>query len=117
LTVLTGNAYSATGDPGTSMHTLIETIDQRLSALLSQLAAGLDASPGQRLRLEGLMEAAVLLGIASETELRALLEARYREAFGRALGDDLGEGWQSFFPFPQIPAMSRRAPVFPSTRD
>lgn len=99
------------------MQKLIDSIDQRLQALLSQLAAGLDAPPGQRLRLEGLMEAAVLAEIASEAELRALLEARYREAFGRALEDDLGEGWQSFFPFPQVPVMARRAPVFPSTRD
>ncbi len=99
------------------MHRLIETIDQRLAALLSQLAAGLDAPPGQRLRLEGLMEAAVLLDIATEAELQAQLEARYLEATGRSLADDLGPDWQSFFPFPQIPAMARRAPVFPSTRD
>lgn len=99
------------------MHKLIDSIDQRLQALLSQLGAGLDAPPGQRLRLEGMMEAAVLAEIASEAELRALLEARYREAFGRTLEDDLGEGWRSFFPFPQVPAMARRAPVFPSTRD
>jgi hypothetical protein len=96
---------------------LIDTIDQRLQALLSQLCAGLDAPPGQRLRLEGLMEAAVLTVSASEAELRSLLEARYREVFGRTLEEDLGEGWESFFPFPQIPAMARRAPVFPSTRD
>jgi hypothetical protein len=96
---------------------LMDSIDQRLQALLSQLSAGLDAPPGQRLRLEGLMEAAVLAKIASEAELRALLEVRYREAFGRRLEDDLGEGWESFFPFPQVPAMARRAPVFPSTRD
>jgi len=99
------------------MHALIETIDQRLLALLSQLAAGLDAPPGQRLRLEGLMEAAVLVDIASAAELLALLETRYEEAFGHPLADDLGEHWRSFFPFPQIPAMARRAPVFPSTRD
>lgn len=99
------------------MHTLMETIDRRLEALLSQLAAGLDASPGQRLRLEGLMEAAVLLEIATAAEVWALLEARYREAFGRSLEDDLGPDWRSFFPFPQIPAMARRAPVVPSTRD
>jgi hypothetical protein len=96
---------------------LMDTIDQRLQALLSQLCAGLDAPPGQRLRLEGLMEAAVLTGSASEGELRSLLEARYREAFERTLEEDLGEGWEFFFPFPQIPAMARRAPVFPSTRD
>jgi len=96
---------------------LMDTIDRRLQTLLSQLCAGLDAPPGQRLRLEGLMEAAVLTDIASAAELRSLLEVRYREAFGRTLEDDLGEGWEFFFPFPQIPAMARRAPVFPSTRD
>lgn len=95
----------------------MENIEQRLVALLSLLAEGLDAPPGQRLRLEGLMEAAVLAEIATEAELRILLESRYRAAFGHSLEDDLGEGWQSFFPFPQIPAMARRAPVFPSTRD
>jgi hypothetical protein len=95
----------------------METIDQRLQALLAQLGKGQDAPPGQRLRLEGLMEAALLTGCASEAELRSLLEARYREAFGRRLEEDLGAGWESFFPFPQIPVMGRRAPVFPSTRD
>ncbi|MEQ8803180.1 hypothetical protein [Haliea sp.] len=99
------------------MHKLMENIDQRLVDLLSRLAAGLDAPPGQRLRLEGLMEAARLVDVATETELRTLLESRYREAFGHSLEDDLGEDWRSFFPFPQIPAMARRAPVFPSTRD
>ncbi len=99
------------------MNILLETIDRRLADLLAQLAAGLDAPPGQRLRLEGLMEAAVLLEIAAEAELVALLETRYRDAFGHSPGEDLGEDWQSFFPFPQIPAMARRAPVYPSTRD
>ncbi len=99
------------------MNALLETIDQRLAALMAQLATGLDAPPGARLRLEGLMEAAALLGIATEAELQSLLEVRYREAFGHPPETDLGEDWQSFFPFPQIPAMARRAPVYPSTRD
>jgi hypothetical protein len=41
----------------------------------------------------------------------------YRQAFGRTLADDFGDDWREFYPFPQIPAMGRRAPVYPSTRD
>ena len=35
----------------------------------------------------------------------------------QTIGEAFGADWEAFFPFPQIPAMARRAPVYPSTRD
>tara|TARA_R100001480_G_scaffold39845_3_gene52661 strand:- start:1060 stop:1365 length:306 start_codon:yes stop_codon:yes gene_type:complete len=99
------------------VNTLLEHITERLDSLFAQLAEGLDAPPAQRLRLEGLLEAAVLLGGASEDELTALLSSRYQAAFSRTPQDDFGAQWRQLFPFPQIPAMQQRAPVVPSTSD
>ena len=73
--------------------------------------------PRPPLRAEGLMEAALLLGAASPEELDRAMDGCYRQAFGRTLADDFGDDWREFYPFPQIPAMGRRAPVYPSTRD
>lgn len=64
-----------------------------------------------------MMEASVLLGIAAPNALMASMQRCYREAFGGRIDGDYGDDWQSFFPFPQIPAMGVRAPVYPSTRD
>ena len=63
------------------------------------------------------MEAALLLDAASEAQMFAVMERCYRQAFGRDISADFGAHWCAFFPFPQIPAMARRAPVYPSTAD
>ena len=99
------------------MHQLISEIEQRLDTMFAALAAGADLPPSQRLRTEGMLESAALLAIASPEELVAIMERRYGAAFGRTLAEDLGEDWREFFPFPQIPAMARRAPVYPTTSD
>jgi hypothetical protein len=99
------------------MHALQTEIEQRWRAMFAALAAGDDVSPAQRLRTEGLMEAAVLIAIATPGELLEAMGRSYQSAYGRSIGDDFGAGWQAFFPFPQIPAMARRAPVYPSTKD
>jgi hypothetical protein len=41
----------------------------------------------------------------------------FREAFGRCLAEQFGDDWRSFSPFPEIPAVAHRAPVYPSTAD
>ena len=97
------------------MQQLLPEIEQRWADIFRALASGDDVPPGPRLRTEGLMEAAVLVGEASAEELSLRMDQRYRAAFGRGLSADFGEDWQAFFPFPQIPAMARRAPVYPST--
>ncbi len=63
------------------------------------------------------MEAVVLLGIATPAELVASMDRCYRAAFGRGIGAEFGADWEKFFAFPQIPAMAKRAPVYPSTSD
>lgn len=99
------------------MHVLETELEQRWLALFAALAAGDDVPPAQRLRTEGMMEAAALQGIATPASLLRAMDRCYREALGRSIGEDLGEDWQAFFPFPQIPAMARRAPVYTSTKD
>jgi hypothetical protein len=99
------------------MHLLQAELEQRWQRMFSALADGDDVPPGQRLRTEGVMEAAVLLGIATPAELVASMDRCYRLALGRGLTEAFGADWQEFFPFPQIPAMAKRAPVYPSTRD
>ena len=41
----------------------------------------------------------------------------FSAASGHTFGESLGEDWREVFPFPQVPAMAHRAPVYPSTRD
>jgi hypothetical protein len=99
------------------MHALQTEIEQRWRAMFAALAAGDDVSPARRLRTEGMMEAAVLIAIATPGELLAAMEHCYQSACDRSFSDDFGADWREFFPFPQIPAMARRAPVYPSTKD
>jgi hypothetical protein len=99
------------------MTVLTTQLNTRWLGMFRSLAAGDDVPPGQRLRAEGMMEAAVLLQVATEDELLAAMDHCYQCAFGRGLADDFGPHWRDFYPFPQIPAMGKRAPVYPSTRD
>lgn len=95
---------------------LIE-IEQRMTELFTRLANGLDVSPGARMRLEGMLEATVLMGVAGEEALTRVIGQCYFRAFAVTLEDQWGKDWQQFFPFPQIPAMMVRAPVVPTTTD
>ena len=99
------------------MHGLQTELEQRWRSMFVALAAGDDVPPSQRLRVEGMMEAADLLGIATQEVLLASMNGCYRDVNGRSIEAEFGTDWQDFFPFPQIPAMAKRAPVFPSTRD
>lgn len=85
--------------------------------MFAALAAGDDVPPAQRLRAEGMMEAALLVQAATLEDIEVAMDDCYRHAFGRALAGEFGADWRDFYPFPQIPAMARRAPVYPSTRD
>ena len=99
------------------MSALLTELDKRWRKIFTDLAAGSDVAPGLRLRTEGLMEAAVLAGDASAEHISQQMAASYQAAFGRTLVQDFEDDWQDFFPFPQIPAMAKRAPVVPSTKD
>jgi len=101
----------------TAPHPLLLELEQRWQAMFTTLAAGGDVAPTQRLRAEGLMEALVLTGAATAAEVTAHMDRCYRQACGQNLAAVLGDDWQEFFAFPQIPAMMHRAPVYPSTKD
>jgi hypothetical protein len=92
-------------------------IHTRWRQMFTTLLAGSDLPPTQRLRTEGLMEAITLLGALAPERVQEQMDTVYREVFGRSLAEDFGVQWRDFFPFPQIPAMSARAPVYPSTAD
>lgn len=99
------------------MNAIVEELSRRWRAMFSALQRGDDLPPGTRLRTEGMMEAAVLTGAATAVELQALMDGCYQEIFGTGLAEQFGADWGDFFVFPQIPAMARRAPVYPSTKD
>ena len=99
------------------MDAMIAEMTRRWQRIFSTLQRGDDVAPGLRLRTEGMMEAALLVEAASTDELSARMAACYREAFGCSLEQVYGPDWRELFPFPQIPAMAKRAPVYPRTRD
>jgi hypothetical protein len=99
------------------MSSLLDEIRERLALMFTNLERGEDVAPAARLRTEGLMEAAVLMAIASEQDIDRILDDCYRTVFGGTIEDDFGEDWRDFYPFPQIPAVGRRAPVYPSTKE
>ncbi len=99
------------------MNALLSEIEQRWQRIFTALAEGSDVTPSLRLRTEGLMEAAVLTGLTSPTEITQQMDDCYHRSFGRSLEQDFDAEWQGFYPFPQIPAMGKRAPVYPSTAD
>lgn len=99
------------------MRKLLEELNQRWTSMFGALAGGDDVSPSMRLRTEGMMESALLLEHASMEELDQAMGQCYQGAFGSSITEDFGSDWREFYPFPQIPAMGLRAPVYPSTKD
>jgi hypothetical protein len=100
-----------------AMQVIVDELQHRWQLMFAALARGDDLPPGLRLRAEGMMEAAVLVSDLTETDLIRAMDACFEEAFGQSLDAALGEGWRGFYPFPQIPAVAARAPVYPSTKD
>ena len=96
---------------------LLAELQRRWQAAFATLARGDDLPPGQRFRMEGMMESAALLEPGSNAEITAAMATVYRREFGKSLAQDFGPDWQQFYPFPQIPAVMKRAPVYPSTTD
>ncbi len=105
---------------------LMAELQRRWRELFSQLRDGFDAPPGQRLRIEGMMEAVALLqsegqeegqGEGAQALLQRAMDDSYRQVTGHRLAEDFGADWRRFYPFPQVPVAARRAPVVPSTAD
>ena len=100
-----------------TLNRLLDEIPVRWQQIFASLVAGRDVAPSMRLRTEGLMEAAVLEGLVSSEQLTEKMELSYLQCYENSIAADHGDDWQDFFPFPQIPAMAVRAPVYPSTAD
>jgi hypothetical protein len=96
------------------MTPLFTELERRWLAMFAALAAGDDVPPSQRLRAEGMMEAALVLQPDTAGRIDAAMARCYQRALGRAIEADFGSDWREFYPFPQIPAMGCRAPVYPS---
>lgn len=107
-----------TGEPGAlDFNALVTAIERGWREAFTALSEGDDLPPGQRYRLEGMMAAAEVLRPGVGDQLMTSMDAVYREVFGETLADTFGGDWRQFYPFPQIPAVMRRAPVYPSTAD
>ena len=96
---------------------LIELLELRWREIFSRLEVGDVVPPTLQLRAEGIMEAAVAAGQASESVLLDAMEDVHRQVRGVSIARQLGEDWPQLYPFPQIPAVANRAPVYPSTSD
>ncbi|MEM1152794.1 MAG: hypothetical protein AAGI44_01545 [Pseudomonadota bacterium] len=100
------------------MGILLGELIQRWSHMFSALARGDNITPTDRLRAEGIMESLAMLEVgASSAAIDQEMNRCFTEEFGRTLDEEFGEDWREFYPFPQIPAVGQRAPVYPSTKD
>lgn len=96
---------------------LLGEISQRLDKLLARAHEGHDVPPAHKHRLEGMMEAALICGVATENELRALFILRHDAYAPASLASVLGKNWGKAYPFPNLPIYMKRAPVEPSAAD
>ncbi|MEM6606323.1 MAG: hypothetical protein AAF671_11230 [Pseudomonadota bacterium] len=90
-------------------------VEKRLDDLLMRLQHHQDVPPGPLHRLEGLLEAVVLLDAATIHQLNLLLDQRCLSLLGQSMEERLGKNWREHYPFPQLPLYAARAPVVPST--
>ena len=95
----------------------MDLLELRWHEIFTRLEAGDVVPPTLQLRAEGIMEAAVASGQATEFELLERMDCVHRKLRGISIAGQVGEDWRQLYPFPQIPAVARRAPVYPSTPD
>jgi hypothetical protein len=91
-------------------------IDKRLELIFKRYADGEDVATGQRLRLEGFIQAGLVLDIVAVEQVLAALDTVHQRIFNEPFG-------AVFPPYNEadciiaIPSKMQRAPVFPSTKD
>lgn len=98
------------------MDKLTAVLEQRLAKIYELLHEGGSPSPAERFRLEGLMEAAEIMGLLSRQEIWAMVESTYYHVYQLELIDS-DQRWQNSFPFPSLPLKAIRAPVYPARVD
>jgi hypothetical protein len=95
---------------------LLIQIDDRLESFFAEMRDGGNSSPASRFQLEGLLQAAVTLEIATQATLWQRLSRVYSEVCGVSAESVFGEPWNSQEGFPALPVLGRRAPVYPTTK-
>lgn len=105
---------NATGDRfDIPVDRFFESIEERLTDIFRRYREGGEVPTGERLRLEGFMEAGIFLGIAGRDELLERMDIIYRDILGESLPRSC---YDIESPPVTIPARWPRAPVYPSTR-
>ena len=98
-------------EKGDALALLQWQIARQLQALLQRNAAGGDIAIGERMRLEGWMEAALLVAAGRSSALIADWQ-RQLPAATQLQCQSVDDGWQV-----RLDIWQARAPVVPSTRD
>ncbi|MFQ3322935.1 MAG: hypothetical protein ACI90U_000751 [Pseudomonadales bacterium] len=91
-------------------------IGARLQRIFERYADGEDVAIGERLRLEGFIQAGLVFGIVAFDQVLVVLDAVHQRIFDEPFGE-------VFPPYNEvdciipIPSKMQRAPVYPSTKD
>jgi hypothetical protein len=91
-------------------------ISQRLALIFQCYADGDDVATGQQLRLEGFIQAGLVLNIVSLEQVLAVLDTVHRRIFNQPF-DTVFPPFNEADCIIAIPSKMQRAPVFPSTKD
>lgn len=95
---------------------LLAEIDRRLQQFFREQRDGSNSSPAARFELEGMLQAAVLIGSATERQLWQRLSNSFEAINGSALAPQFQNSWADG-EFPALPVQGQRAPVYPTTKD
>ena len=94
----------------------LKQVDRRARSAFGSLADGHDLPPGERLRLEGFIQAGLVMGWVGLDQVLEILSLAYRDCFGT----DMPEPFPPYDPATCIlplPGFMARAPVVPTTSD
>ncbi|NKI17952.1 hypothetical protein HCU74_11095 [Spongiibacter sp. KMU-166] len=92
-----------------SLEALEQCIASRLQSFFADQAAGLDIAPADLYRLEGLLEASLLLGLYSEDQIRDQLCALAKEHLSMEITEFYRQDYRLI-----LHMHMREAPVYPS---
>ena len=91
-------------------------IGERVARIFERYADGDDVALGERLRLEGFIQAGLVLNIVAVDQVLEVLDLAHQRIFDKPFG-------AVFPPYSEldcviaIPSKMQRAPVYPSTKD
>lgn len=94
-----------------SAETFVAELDNRLRHFFSEQADGYDIPPAELYRIEGFIEAGVLLGLCSETTVRQRLIELAEQFSGQRLTDIYRDDYRLI-----LHMRMAEAPVYPSTK-